>query len=95
MSTELRVCVSNLDVVRTGLTRATKQLPSQQVSVVLQEGQVEVPEELHVFVLYSELLWRVPVNHLETQQIPAASLLLCFFVIATERTTDQIKSVFI
>lgn len=62
------VSVSNLDAVWTGLTRAAEQLPSQQVSVILQEGQVEVPEKLHVFVLHAELLRRVPVDHLKPHQ---------------------------
>lgn len=57
--------MSHLDALWTGLTRAAEQLSSQQVSVVLQEGQVEVPEELHVFVLHAELLRRVPVDHLK------------------------------
>ena len=41
-----------------------EQLSPQQVAVVLQEGQVEVPEELHVLVLHTQLLRRVPVDHL-------------------------------
>lgn len=58
-----------LDAVCACLTRAAEQLPSQQVAIVLQEGQVEVPEELHVLVLHAELLGRVPVDHLEGRTV--------------------------
>ena len=61
------VHVSNLDALWTGLTRAAEQLSSQQVSVVLQEGQIKVPEKLHVFVLHAKLLRRVPVDHLRAE----------------------------
>lgn len=68
MTSTARCRLSHLHRLRTGLARTAEQLSSQQVPVVLQEGQVKVPEELHVFVLHSELLWRVPVDHLKPQQ---------------------------
>lgn len=68
MTSPARCRLSHLHRLRTGLARTAEQLSSQQVPVVLQEGQVKVPEELHVFVLHSELLWRVPVDHLKPQQ---------------------------
>ena len=71
--------LSHLHRLRTGLTRAAEQLSSQQVPVVLQEGQVKVPEELHVFVLHSELLWRVPVDHLKPQRQSFHYRTLSFF----------------
>lgn len=46
------------------LTGAAEQLPPQQVAIVLQKGQVEIPEELHMLVLHSQLFGRVPVDHL-------------------------------
>lgn len=48
-----------------GKTGTAKKLSAQQVPIVLQEGQVEVTEELHVLVLHPQLLGRVPVDHLE------------------------------
>ena len=47
-----------------GFTGAAEQLSSQEVPVVLQEGQVEVAEKLHVLVLHPQLLGGVPVNDL-------------------------------
>lgn len=58
-------CLSHLDAVRTGLGRTPEQFSSQQVSVVLEEGQVQVPEKLHVLVLHTQLLGRIPVDHLK------------------------------
>ena len=48
--------VSYLDALRSGLAGAAEQLSPQQVAVILQEGQVQIPEELHVLVLYTQLL---------------------------------------
>ena len=48
-----------------GLAGAAEEFPPQKVPVVLQERQVEVPEELHVLVLHTQLLRRVPVDHLQ------------------------------
>lgn len=48
-----------------GLARTSKQLSPQQVSIVLQKSQVEIPEELHVFVLHTQLLRRIPVDDLK------------------------------
>ena len=53
--------VLTVDVSFTG---AAEQFPPQEVPVVLQEGQVEVAEELHVLVLHPQFLGRVPVNDL-------------------------------
>ena len=50
--------------VDVSLTGAAKQLPSQEVPIILQEGQVEVAEKLHVLVLHPQLLGGVPVNDL-------------------------------
>lgn len=50
--------------VDVGFTGAAEQFPPQEVPVVLQEGQVEVAEELHVLVLHPQLLGGVPVNDL-------------------------------
>lgn len=46
------------------LTGTAEQLSSQKVAIVLQKGKIEIPEEFHMLVLYSQLLWRVPVDHL-------------------------------
>ena len=54
-----------LTVGRVIAAAAAKQFPSQQVSIILQEGQVHVAEKLHVFVLHLQLHWRVPVNDLQ------------------------------
>ena len=48
-----------------GLAGTAEQLAAQEVPVVLQEGQVQVPEELHVLVLHTQLLRRVPVDDLK------------------------------
>lgn len=53
--------------VMVGLTGAAKELAPQQVAVILQKGQVEVTEKLHMLVLHSQLLRRVPVDHLHKQ----------------------------
>lgn len=58
--------------VAVGFTRAAKQLSPQQVAVILQEGQIQVAEKLHVLVFHSQLLWRVPVDHLESEKISAS-----------------------
>ena len=50
--------------VDVSLAGAAEQLPSQEVPVVLQEGQVEVAEKLHVLVLHPQLLGGVPVDDL-------------------------------
>lgn len=57
-------CTHVLAVV-VGLAGAAEQLSTQQVPVVLQERQVQVSEELHVFVLHAQLFGRVPVDHLK------------------------------
>lgn len=44
---------------------AAKEFPAQQVAVVLQEGEVEVTEELDMLVFHFELLRGVPVNGLK------------------------------
>ena len=44
---------------------AAKQLTTQQVAVILQEGQVHVAEKLHMLVLHFQLHGRVPVNNLK------------------------------
>lgn len=46
------------------LTGTAEELSSQKVAIVLQKGKIEIPEEFHMLVLYSQLLWRVPVDHL-------------------------------
>lgn len=46
------------------LAGAAEELPPQEIPVVLQEGQVEVAEKLHVLVLHPQLLGGVPVNDL-------------------------------
>lgn len=53
-----------------GKTGTAKKLPAQQVPIVLQEGQVEVTEELHVLILHPQLLGRVPVDHLSGSVSP-------------------------
>lgn len=58
---------------RAGQAGAAEELPAQQVPVVLQEGQVEVAEELHVLVLHPQLLGRVPVDHLRAAQGESAA----------------------
>lgn len=50
--------------VAVGFTWAAKQLSPQQVAIILQEGQIQVAEKLYVLVFHSQLLRRVPVNHL-------------------------------
>lgn len=52
-----------------GFAGTAEEFPPQEIPVVLQEGQVEVSEELHVFVLDVQFLRRVPVNHLNIQRI--------------------------
>lgn len=46
------------------LARTAEQFTAQEVTIIFQKGEVKIPEELHVFVLHSQLLWRVPVDHL-------------------------------
>lgn len=46
------------------LSGTAKQLTPQQVAIVLQKGKVEISEELHMFVLHTQLLGRVPVDDL-------------------------------
>lgn len=46
------------------LAGTAKQLPAQKVAVIFQKSQIEVPEKLHVLVLHSQLLRRIPVDHL-------------------------------
>lgn len=43
---------------------AAKEFSPQEVSIVLQEGQIEVAEKLHMLVLHPQLLGGVPVNDL-------------------------------
>lgn len=59
--------------VDVGFTGAAEQLPPQEVPVVLQEGQVEVAEELHVLVLHPQLLGGVPVNDLAGRRARSGS----------------------
>lgn len=56
---------THIFIVDISLTGAAKQLPPQEVAIILQEGQVEVAEEFHMFVLHTELLGGVPVDDLE------------------------------
>lgn len=60
--------VTHIFTVDIGFAGASKELPPQQVPVILQEGQVEVAEKLHVFVLHPKLLGGIPVNDLEGQE---------------------------
>lgn len=53
-----------------GKTGTAKKLPAQEVPIILQEGQIEVTEELHVLVLHPQLLGRVPVDHLGSSVSP-------------------------
>ena len=55
---------THIFTVDVSLTGAAEQLPSQEVPIVLQEGQVEVTEKLNVLVLHPQLLGGVPVNDL-------------------------------
>lgn len=64
-------CLTYTLAVAVGFTRAAKQLSPQQVAVILQEGQIQVAEKLHMLVFHSQLLWRVPVDHLESEKISA------------------------
>lgn len=56
---------THIFIVDISLTGAAKQLPPQEVAIILQEGQVEVAEEFYMFVLHTELLGGVPVDDLE------------------------------
>lgn len=56
---------THIFTVDISLAGAPKQLPPQEVAIILQEGQVEVAEEFHMFVLHTELLGGVPVDNLE------------------------------
>lgn len=51
-----------------GFARTAKQLTPQQVAIILQKGQIEIPEKLHMLVFHSQLLWRIPVDHLISEQ---------------------------
>lgn len=51
-----------------GFAWTAKQLTPQQVAIILQKGQIEIPEKLHMLVFHSQLLWRVPVDHLSSEQ---------------------------
>ena len=44
---------THIFIVDISLTGAAKQLPPQEVAIILQEGQVEVAEEFHMFVLHT------------------------------------------
>ena len=52
------------DALRAGLTGAAKKLSPKQVTIVFQEGQVEVSEKLHVLVFHPKFLGGVPVDDL-------------------------------
>lgn len=58
------VCTYILTIV-VSFTWTAEELPPQQVAIVLQEGQIKVPEKLHMLVLHPQLLRRVPVDHLD------------------------------
>lgn len=50
--------------LRGGLTRAPEKFSPEKISIVLQEGQIKIPEKFHMLVFYAQFFRGVPVNHL-------------------------------
>lgn len=54
------------------LTRTPEQLSPEKIPIILQEGQVKIPEKFHMLVFYSQLFRGIPVNHLDLANINRA-----------------------